>query len=462
MKNTLITHHLSSYWEEGMKSKGTSYSETLEKIIDFIKHNNIDNVIVPLFEEYEPNEDHYPLIKTCEDNGIKITFLEYGYGWRRDEEELIKEYPIEKLNETWTYGTREHHTEEDIIPLEDWQKELKNDTIYVSGAFHNECVLDLTTALDALGVSYHQIDGLVVGDGFEYEFLGVREQDIIHNFQNKINEIDYKIEERCDELEISNDLEELIDQDPNFVLKISDEIEEIFFDLEEYLEDYDLTAYSYYPLITEEIDYFFENHEILDDIRLMVKQKIKQQLFTKNYNNTEKYYYHGTTWSFDDKHIDIHTSLNRNNSATGAIFVSDKESVAEWFKSWCMSDEEEGVSVIFKMKLNLDKVIEFDSETESDRNIVIDNVQYDIVSDRESMYIDLEGDYDAINIKHNYQEQDRGDDIALLFDIEEEKIEGIKILKNNNKWTEYLPVDEARKVAIKEFKKTKNIKLKPY
>lgn len=463
MKNTLITHHLSSYWNEGMKTLGTNYSDVLEKVIDFIKNKDIDNVIVPLFEEYEPNEDHYKLIKTCENNGIKITFLEYGYGWRRDEEHLIDQYPLEKLNDTWTYGTREYHTEEDIIPLEDWQKKLKNDNVYISGAFQNECVLDLTTALDALDIPYHQVDGLVVGDFLEYEFLGIREQDIIHDFQNKINDIDYKIEERCDELEISNELEELIQQDPNFVLNISNEIKEIFSDLEEYLDDYDLNAYSSYQIITDEIDYFLENHEILDDISLMAKQKIKQNLFTKDYKkNTEQYFYHGTTWQFDDNSIDIHTELNRINSATGAVFVSNKESVAEWFKSWCMSEDEKGIPVIFKIKLKLNKVIEFDSEKEDDRNIIINGIEYDIVSDREDMYLDLDGEYDAINIKHNYQEQDRGDDIALLFDIEKEQIESIKVLKNNNKWTEYLSVDEAKKVAIKEFKKIKNIKVKPY
>jgi hypothetical protein len=161
-------------WNDGLKKFNTNFDEMMYKVLDFIEYNEPDKVIVTRFEDFGPELEHSPLLQLCNSLAIPIEFKEYGYGFYRDPEDDGEErYPTLQFNETWTYGTRDHHGEEDVLEIHDWHHAIKrnNDTVMLAGAFVDECLLDAQTVMDTLGIPYTDIEGLQVGSGVEYEFM---------------------------------------------------------------------------------------------------------------------------------------------------------------------------------------------------------------------------------------------------------------------------------------------------
>jgi hypothetical protein len=462
-KKILWLHHFHEFWENGLKKAGTSFEQEMEKVLDYVKHSEIDEIRITMFEQTELSEEHFPLIELCNEKGIVINAGEYGYNWKRvlyeDEEDENTYYKEQDLDVTWCYGTRDHHGDEDVIEILDFHHQMKsnNDMILLGGAFADECLSDAIAVLEALEIDYEEVDELSVGSGVEYEFKGVNPRELKDEIQNEINQIDIEIEEKCQELNIDDDIDNLIESDPNFARNKLQELVSILESNEEEFEEFcfgDIS--SSYSEFTDIIENYNENQDIDWELEEKINQKIKENLFKKVYNPGEniKTYYHGTTWKIEDEELEMHTDLDRDHSGYGANYVSNEEAVAEWFKSWGMSDDEDGIRVVFKLKIELEKVLEWDISM--DRDIYVNDKEYNIIEDREDMYTELNNDYDAIIIKNNYSDQNDGDDIALLLDIPEDKIDSIKIMKSQDEWTEYLSVDDAKDYANKLMKKQKN------
>lgn len=459
-KKILWLHHFHELWESGLKNAGTSFEQEMEKVIDYVKHTELDEIRITMFEQNELSEEHFPLIELCNEKSIQLIAGEYGYNWQRvlydDEEDEDTSYKEKDIGVTWCYGTRDHHGEEDVIEILDWHHEMKrnNDTVLLGGAFVNECLSDALAVLDTLEIDYEEVDELSVGSGVCYEFKGVNPRELIEEIQEEINQIDNEIEEKCGELNISDDIADLIEEDPNFAREKLTELVAILESKEEEFEEFNLGEISsMYSEFNDIIDNYNETQDIDWELEETINQKIKEKLFKKVYSPGEniKTYYHGTTWKIENKELNIHTDLDRDYSGYGANYVSNEEAVAEWFKSWGMSDDEDGIRVVFKLKIELGKVLEWDINM--DREIHVNNKEYNIIEDREDMYQELPCEYDAIIIKNNYPNEDNGDDIALMFDIPEDKIDSIKIMKSKDEWTEYLSVDNAKEYAGKLFKK---------
>jgi hypothetical protein len=463
MSNILILHHFESIWSKELTKFNRDIDTEVFKVLDFLKHEEIDEVIITRFGEQDFENEHAPIINYCNQSGIRIKCYEYGYNWRKDEYTDESIYPENELNKTWCQGQRTTHSKEDILEIHDWQKELKrnNNYVYLAGAFVDECLNDMETILETINVEFENIEGLCTGDYCEYDFQGHNPIEITLKIQTIINTIDQAISQRCNEVECGYYINELVEYDPAFVLSKLESFNEDIMNLVEEICELDIDVSSEYEeldTLFEHIrDYEYEDEDLIDNI----KNKIKQELFTivKKPEDISQTVYHGTTWKIENNDINMHTDIERNFSATGAIFVSNKESVAEHFVDWASGDAP-GVRVVFKIELELETVIEWDSNSE-DRLIDVNGIEYDIAEDREQMYKELDSEFDAINIKYNYPAHDDGDDIAYLNDIAENEIISGKALING-KWTEHLSINDLKNTVTTHLKKMnkKNIKNK--
>lgn len=216
---------------------------TMHEPQDYVGFNEVDN-----YGELPPKAEisHAELVLYCEENNIDVEFKDYGYTWTRepevhdvlcrelsengfrsklDEDEInvilshrtldgdeiidtlpesiisklddedlnvlgnytfeYEQYPIEEFKDTWVHGTRSHYTEENVIAIHEWQKDLLGEEVLLCGAFEGECILDIETVLDHLGVNYSKVSELTLGTGEEYEFIGVNERSV----ENRVNEV---------------------------------------------------------------------------------------------------------------------------------------------------------------------------------------------------------------------------------------------------------------------------------
>tara|TARA_B100000700_G_scaffold71271_1_gene79256 strand:- start:23153 stop:24787 length:1635 start_codon:yes stop_codon:yes gene_type:complete len=292
--NILIAHHFSDYWESGFLRYNTSYQDELYKLIDFIENKNIDKIILPLFESHELEDCHYPLIELCNEKNILIEVHEYGYGWRRelDDEFILNSYPIEKLNNTWTYGKRFDHTEEDIVIIEDWQKQLKGHKVYLAGAFEDECITDIEAAFESIQLEYERVEGLIVGSGIKYNFIGKHPDEIIDSINNELEKIQNKIDEKLEEEKIIdevNDFEELFEYIPIFAIEIEEEINDLYEEYEDDIKKIDIcdidNSVMVYDLLNEIIENEMTTYEYAEkEISINAKiQELFKELHTDNF-----------------------------------------------------------------------------------------------------------------------------------------------------------------------------------
>lgn len=158
-----IIHHLEEMWSDGYRKFGTSFDQEAEKIIDYLENETFDRVILVRFEDHELSNEHYL-------SGLSEYVDEveaYGYGCEREWAEDC--YP-DGEDDIWAEGCE--HSE--VVMLDDWIKSLKGKEVTLTGAFENECILTLSTAMDHCEVDYTREEGLIVGSGVEYEFRGPR------------------------------------------------------------------------------------------------------------------------------------------------------------------------------------------------------------------------------------------------------------------------------------------------
>jgi hypothetical protein len=292
--NVLILHHFSDYWHHGLKNCGTTFEDEMIKVMDYILNSDINKIILPLFEQYQVEDCHDKLVELCSNKSIQLEVHEYNYAWSKEGDHNGDIYTEENFNKTWCYGTRDHHGDEDVVEIERWQHNLKQaKKVIVAGAFENECVLDLTTALDAIEIDYVREESLIVGTGVVYEFIGQNQEDIQEELHNKFQEIEEKViekMERINEIFPDNivDLEELHEYESDFVMNIEDEMNEIFNDYDEKIR-----IFSLYPPSLEYIepilDNFFDYLEESDQFQSEHNNNFTNQITKKIFELSEEF-----------------------------------------------------------------------------------------------------------------------------------------------------------------------------
>lgn len=244
----LVLHHFSDYWDYSLKNFNTNYEKEKEKVIDYLKNNEIDKVIITNFEGCDFEECHFDLIRKFENN-ISFEVYKYGYGWTRDNFSK-KQLSKELFNKTWTYGKRDHHDgKNDILIIEDWQHDLKGHEVFIAGAFEGACINDLETVLEAIDCDYKKIDSLTVGTGVDYVFLSKNIDEIvaeivalIDDFSSDIEDLveDYQDKEYYKIPESENyhpDIKDLYQIYPEKIIEIEEKIKEIFEKYREYEDE---------------------------------------------------------------------------------------------------------------------------------------------------------------------------------------------------------------------------------
>jgi len=154
MKKVLIIHHLEPCWQSAYnKIANTSFESLCQDFIEHIEDNQYDWIILTQFEDWKAQNDHYL-------TGIAHyidQWEEYGYGWGK--EVLEDERHVNpKYRQEWCNGG--NHSE--MVLIADWMKEIKNEDIYISGAFDGECIEDLEIALDFLKINYKRVESLII------------------------------------------------------------------------------------------------------------------------------------------------------------------------------------------------------------------------------------------------------------------------------------------------------------
>ena len=256
-QNVLWMHHFHEYWSHGLKNEKTTFEAEMAKVIDYVKHNDFDRIIITMFEESCLQEEHYKLENYCNENGIQLDSYEYNYAWYRDEDSAKSVYQEEKFGKTWIQGTRGHHEENDVLEIEDWQHELKEngDKVVLGGAFAYECLDDVNTVLQHLEVDYEENQSLCVGYGIEYEFQGQSPDSLHEEYTDKINELEVKVQLFVMENDCDDDFESIMEEDRCFLKKLSNELNDIFNDDDfEIFNENEMWFGSSYDFIEEQLD----------------------------------------------------------------------------------------------------------------------------------------------------------------------------------------------------------------
>lgn len=243
----LFAHHHEPYWEEGLNKYGTSFEKEHLAIIDHILFSgeNYDKVITTSFKDISP-EGIDLLIEVCNHKSIEFEHQCYGYGMIRDEHS-IDTYPIEELNDTWCFGNRNYDTEEDVLDIHDWMKDLKGSEVNLVGAFEGECLNDMETIFDSININYSLIPPLCVGPS-QPEYSLVCEEKIME-LQSELIMNNSRIEdeffESLDKYDVA-DFEDLMEEYPKVAYKhlgdFCDEVEKYTKGLDELSESIDITV----------------------------------------------------------------------------------------------------------------------------------------------------------------------------------------------------------------------------
>lgn len=273
--NILILHHFSDSWDSELEKYNTSYLEMYDKVKDFIKHNNLDKIILPLFGSNELQNCHMELAALCLEKGIKLDVTEYNYAWSKESDPDNEIYTEDKYGITWCYGKRDNHdNKNDVVEIEKWQWDLIGNNIFVAGCFDNQCINDLETALNAIKCPYERIDGLIVGSGVEYEMQGLTQEQIVNQLEEKIErflvdeivslESDYQdnnYDEVADSESYDPDMDDLFQLYPEKIKEFESTLEKIF-------SEYDMEELWYQRLYTgSEIINNYVNDYILEQSR---------------------------------------------------------------------------------------------------------------------------------------------------------------------------------------------------
>jgi hypothetical protein len=296
--NILILHHFSDCWNDSFKHLGTSYDEELEKVLDYIKNEDLDKVIITSTKSTELEACHDLIKKACDYYAINLEIHNYGFGWSRDSKELKELYPIDKMNQTWCNGGRESIFGDDIVKIEKWQHELKGNNVRIAGAFENECILDLTTALEAIDISYVKERGMIVGLDEEYTFRTLSKKDLEESLRLKLSILENKIKKQVIEINTNKNvniknLKELSSYNEDFVFDIEEKFEDFYRDNESDFEYYQIYKAPVTGMIDSISSESFSSISIVEDLNIEEDFVVKEFLenknqFTKKTKNTIK------------------------------------------------------------------------------------------------------------------------------------------------------------------------------
>lgn len=276
----LWLHHFEDYWNHSLKEFDTNFEKELLKVMNYLENKDIGKVLVTRFLENEESECHYPLIRFCNAKNIRIEFKEYGYGFKNNNEE----YKKEDYGTEWIYGNRADHDETDVLPIEEFQRELKNYEVYLGGAFENECLNDVETIMKHLNIDYTKIQELCVGTYAEYSFFNTPNEQVI-NFL------------------IANDvyrkqIEEEYEKDPIYVLQKEKKLKELIDNTDitiiPYLEisynngELDISQETYeYVIQLIESNIELADKDIPEDYIENIINNIEEDFCLYNYENVE-------------------------------------------------------------------------------------------------------------------------------------------------------------------------------
>jgi hypothetical protein len=280
--NILLLQHFESYWNAPMQNMyNTNFDECMSKVVDFVVANdNLDKIIITLFEDFELNHEYEILENICRNKGIDIDVHTYGYAWQRDDDS-IEQYPNKTKNIDWCQGTRSYHEEHDILEIHDWQKEIKeqNAKVFLGGAFENECLLDISTVLEVLEIDFERVEGLIVGSGYDYDFVFENCFDIESSIAGDIMDMSDKLTELLDDFD---DEESIIREDIDSLIEIENGLNKAIIPNAKMIEALGLTFDSDNEIIDEIVDNiihdkkpFTKYSDISDQLNL---EKIKLKL----------------------------------------------------------------------------------------------------------------------------------------------------------------------------------------
>lgn len=206
----LVLQHFEEYWSEGLSKFGTNFEEVNSKVIDFIISNqDLDKIVITRFETYGPSDEHYQLIELCNKLSIQIEFQEYAYAWERTEK---GQYPKKDEGKTWCQGTRDHHGINDVIEITEWMHDIKriSNEVFLGGAFYGECIADIQAAFESIEINYQNIEGLIVGDGYDYHFNNTPIHEV-ECIENELEDLNIRMEELEGEIDFDNLQEDELD-----------------------------------------------------------------------------------------------------------------------------------------------------------------------------------------------------------------------------------------------------------
>lgn len=212
--NTLILHHFESHWSDGLAKFSLDMEKMSDQIIDFLseKRTDINNIIITRFEgvDYEP--EHTKLREYAKEHDIQIRIEEYAYSYYPDN------FTDKQLKTLETVKpTRDNSDEDNILPVDNWQKELKeHNSVSLAGAFEGECVQDMEDILLHVRGDYNKIDELVVGTYVDYQFVMSPEK-ITQKLSKAIENAEMKFEKAVNKGREESELEK-IENDLNKVL----------------------------------------------------------------------------------------------------------------------------------------------------------------------------------------------------------------------------------------------------
>lgn len=155
--NVLFLHHFESFWEDKLNLSGTSIEKEKIKVVSYLKSKNFKRIIITKNKNIDFEIDYLEILEHCISKGIIFDIYKYGCG-------TMKKSKYNDLNykDTWCYGKRAYHDENDILLIKKWMKKLTNDHVYLGGCFEKECILDIETIFNCISVKYTKVPQLIV------------------------------------------------------------------------------------------------------------------------------------------------------------------------------------------------------------------------------------------------------------------------------------------------------------
>lgn len=330
----------------------------------------------------------------------------------------------------WCLGGREHHTENDVLVIPDFIKELAGERVYLAGCFEGECINDMETVLSRLGnIDYERLDGLIIGSGVEYE------KSLFLKFKEKFDDI--FVDESLDNVfsfMSDSDIVSMHNKILSFMIINNVEIDEIL----EYFDDDDYLVLEWLEKIKELKD------SGLDFTAAGFMDNLKIDMVT----SLNGYYYHGTALSGMDELLSFEY-LDTSYSHLGVVYVSDSPSAVDFFAKSKL-DEYNDMAIIFKLELNIDNLFKINQDGYG--CFFVDGREYHVSDDREEYMEHLRQlGYAGVFLGNNYGSHP---DIALFRDIMIDSDTEVSILGKNEVWSEFKKINLLKKQRENSDKRT--------